>query len=524
MIAALSYGIASIGTGLSAAKVLFTNVKVQIPVRLVLMFVGLLAPLLFIIVCARMCIWFIFDHPLESNRNSYGALQLVELIAWIYFYVELCLSDLLNSAIHSMFRFRIRKSFYNKGADVKLNDLPARPIFLCNATLNNLINKKFDRVYHPFTFSQLHIGSEATGYRRTEDIEVNAKLPSRTYTSFANSVSAAIIAVNQGNRDKVSSSWPLRLTLQLFSINLGVYMRFIKHTILHKSLTLVIFIDYGGLAGCLVAKFLCDYLEYDVIKGFKYLLWAIQIIIIFNIFIMASSLIITAIFDSFKFECPTWFPINMPINDIPLFRSLPQVFGFRERTASRSIFLSDGGHFDELGLYAPLQRKCKIILAFDGIGKSLTNLHHILLEAKKRGLIRRVLLDGKEMDNVSNIGGKVYHTKQNSFSFQVEYNNGTIGTIWYGKSSVCGDEKGILKLQIVSDEKFPKASETDHFLNLYQFDAYRRLGKHVGMSVINKIYGKPIQNIERRHNDVNCPNCKSKLSINIEAYDQDLSQ
>ncbi len=486
IIAALSYGVASITTGLSVVKVLFSSIQVRIPVRIVLMVVGILAPLLFIMVAARMCIWYIFEHPIDSTRNTSGALQSVELAAWIYFYIELCFSDLLNSAIHSMFRYRMKKSFFHDGLDKKLHDLPARPVFLCNATLNNFISRPLNRTYHPFLFSQLFMGSDVTGYRRTEDVDGEALLPSRVYTSFAASVSAAVISINQGKDDK-KSSWPLRLTMQLFSINLGVYMRFSKMNIIFRFLRLFLVLDYSMLAAGLVLKFVCDYLQDDVIRGFKYLLWAIQIIMLFNIGSMILSLLGTAVFDNFRFECPRWFPINMPVNDIPLFRSIPQVFGFRERKASRNIFLSDGGHFDELGLYQLLMRRTKKIIVFDSIGKSLTNLHHILLEAKTRNFIKRVEINGQEMDDLANIEQKEYHTKSNCLVFQVGYNDGTTGTVYYGKASITGEEKGMLKLQIVSDTKFPAASQTDHFLNMYNFDAYRRLGKHTALSVLNKL-------------------------------------
>jgi hypothetical protein len=484
--AALSYGVASIGTGLSATKILFTNVNVKIPVRVVLMIIGILAPLLFVLVCARMCVWYMFEHPVDSTRTTLGALQFVELTAWIYFFIELCFSDLLNSAIHSMFRFRIKKSFFCNGADIKLHELPSKPVLLCNATLNNFVTPISSKPYHSFVFSQLYVGSDACGYRSTIDVDKDAILPSRIYTSFATAVSAAMIAINQGNKDR-KSAWPLRLTLQLFSINLGVYMRFNKMNLLHKSVRFFLFADYTGLAICLIIKFICDFLENDVIRGFKYLLWIIQIIIIFNVLTMVASLLITAVFDSFKFKCPTWFPINMPINDIPLFRSLPQVFGFRERKASRSIFLSDGGHFDDLGLWSLLTRKCKKIIVFDSIGKTLSDLHHVLLEAKTKQLITRVMIDGEELDNISNIEGKEYHAKSNCIAIQVEYNDGTVCHMYYGRASISGDEKGMLKLQIASDAKFPTASQTDHFLSMYDFDAYRRLGKHVGLSVLNKL-------------------------------------
>jgi hypothetical protein len=476
--AGLSYAAATIGSAVATAIALYSSVKRFLPIKVILLAVGAITPLIYIGIMAGMCVWYIYDHTIEAETYSSLRLQVVELVAWLYFFIELCFCHLLNSSINDMYRYRLKKMFYKDGQDIELNHLPKRPVLLCNATLNNYVSRKDDRTFHPFTFSQSFIGSNITGFRTSEEMG-KQRFTTNVYTSFAMAVSSAAIAINSGAHDLLYSSVPLRATLLLLSINLGVYTRFLEWTKKHTIMLVLIVADNVTLFSCIIAKFMYDWIYADIAGGFRISLWIVQCLVLANMIVLSASILIPVTLSVFDFKLPAWFPINMPVNDLALFRSLPQVLGLTETEGSRYIFLSGGDHFDNLGIYELLRRKCKTILAFDGdvAVHSLKRLQHTLLAARKDGLIRRITFLGGDLDTQKN---------NNCVPFDVEYNDGSVGRVWFGRAMVNGDEKGILKLHVVADEEVLHVSNKALFLTEYQLDANRRMGKHVGLTVVKR--------------------------------------
>jgi len=152
----------------------------------------------------------------------------------------------------------------------------------------------------------------------------------------------------------------------------------------------------------------------------------------------------------------------------------------RSGTDDRYVNLSDGGHFDNMGLYELVRRRCRFIIVGDG------EEDHLFTCEGLANAIRRCRVDfGVEIDlDVTPITNR---TNQIS---KCHYAIGTInypedpprqpsGRIFYFKSSLTGNEPTDVREYAEKNADFPHQSTTDQFFNESQFESYRRLGLHL---------------------------------------------
>jgi hypothetical protein len=154
-------------------------------------------------------------------------------------------------------------------------------------------------------------------------------------------------------------------------------------------------------------------------------------------------------------------------------------------TAQDFVLLSDGGHFENMGLYELIRRRCRYIVLSDA-----EEDEHFKLEGIG-GAIRKcrddygVVID-LNLDALQPIGDPgVSH---------VHYSLGTIiypgetscGHLVYIKSSVTGDEP----LDVIEFRKrhaeFPHTSTANQFFDESHFESYRALGHHIGSQVFSR--------------------------------------
>jgi hypothetical protein len=142
---------------------------------------------------------------------------------------------------------------------------------------------------------------------------------------------------------------------------------------------------------------------------------------------------------------------------------------------SQSIHLSDGGHFENLGLYELLRRRCKYIIvsdcgadpdvAFDDVGNAL----------------RRAREDfGVEIE----IDLGVLKPNEKRYSVQhlaagdILYPDGDRGILLLFKPTLVGDEPGDVLQYKARNDQFPHESTGEQFYDEKQWESYRRLGLH----------------------------------------------
>jgi hypothetical protein len=154
----------------------------------------------------------------------------------------------------------------------------------------------------------------------------------------------------------------------------------------------------------------------------------------------------------------------------------------RSSTHDKYVCLSDGGHFDNMGLYELVRRKSRLIVLADGeqddkfICEGLANA------------IRRCRIDfGVEITiDVSHITNRSEKTKFSSDHYAIgrilypgDSPRQPSGILLYLKSTLTGDEPTDIREYSLANPEFPHQSTGDQFFNESQFESYRRLGLHI---------------------------------------------
>jgi hypothetical protein len=151
----------------------------------------------------------------------------------------------------------------------------------------------------------------------------------------------------------------------------------------------------------------------------------------------------------------------------------------------RFLYLSDGGHFENLGLYELVRRKCDFIVAIDASADPTHSLEDLA------NALRRCRIDfGVEITLTDD--------EVNAFSLDGEGNCrshvavGMIrypekkkpGRLLYVKASVTGDEPVDVLSYRAQHATFPHETTLDQWFDEPQFETYRRLGQHVASSAL----------------------------------------
>ena len=141
------------------------------------------------------------------------------------------------------------------------------------------------------------------------------------------------------------------------------------------------------------------------------------------------------------------------------------------------VCLSDGGHFDNMGLYELIRRRCTYIILGDGEQDQ---------EVACEGLanaIRRCRIDfGVEivLNNFQDITKLAEQSKKRHIiKGEITYPGTKIkGVLIYIKATLTGDEPIDIREYALANPDFPQQSTSDQFFDEAQFESYRKLGYH----------------------------------------------
>ncbi|MGH9629103.1 MAG: patatin-like phospholipase family protein, partial [Bryobacteraceae bacterium] len=158
------------------------------------------------------------------------------------------------------------------------------------------------------------------------------------------------------------------------------------------------------------------------------------------------------------------------------------------------IYLSDGGHFENLGLYEAVLRRCSYIVvsdascdpdfAYDDLGNA----------------VRKIKIDlGISIDFTALSGGKGMpmsptqkptpdHNGRHCAIAFIRYSaidgpGAPDGLLVYLKPSLSGDEPTDVRQYAAANHTFPHQTTADQFFEEAQFESYRRLGFHIIESI-----------------------------------------
>jgi hypothetical protein len=155
------------------------------------------------------------------------------------------------------------------------------------------------------------------------------------------------------------------------------------------------------------------------------------------------------------------------------------------------IYLSDGGHIENLGIYQLLKRGCRLIVAVDAEADPAISCASLLkLERYARiDLGVRIIVPWEEIreryhetsDAISPRTPKEAerHPGPHCAIGRIVYEDGSYSVLLYFKSSLSGDEKDYVLDYKKRNSDFPHETTSDQFFTEEQFEVYRSLGYHV---------------------------------------------
>jgi hypothetical protein len=152
------------------------------------------------------------------------------------------------------------------------------------------------------------------------------------------------------------------------------------------------------------------------------------------------------------------------------------------------IHLSDGGHFENLGAYELIRRRCRYIVISDAgadPGFAFEDLANLIRKCRVDFGIRIEIDTGPihrhSPDNLSR-----WHCAVGKIHYEDVDGGSEPGLLVYVKASLNGDESPDLQEYARRDRSFPHQTTADQFFDETQFESYRALGLHVALTVFSE--------------------------------------
>jgi hypothetical protein len=157
---------------------------------------------------------------------------------------------------------------------------------------------------------------------------------------------------------------------------------------------------------------------------------------------------------------------------------------------SKWIYLSDGGHFENLGLYEMVRRRCRTIVVSDAGCDP-----HCTFEDLGNA-VRKIFIDFGVSINFDKLEIKA---RQNPPVPGIRFAIGSItypgskepGWLLYLKPTYMGIERADIRSYASGSSSFPHESTTDQWFNESQLEAYRALGASIMEYVLSEGAGVP---------------------------------
>jgi hypothetical protein len=173
-----------------------------------------------------------------------------------------------------------------------------------------------------------------------------------------------------------------------------------------------------------------------------------------------------------------------------------EAFG-RTTDDRRYVYLSDGGHFENLGLYEMVRRRCRYIVISDATCESGATFSFWDLGDSIRKIsidlgisIRFLNLDRlkKHSDDARN-GGHVYHAIG-----VIDYHDVDAGCengyILYIKAAYHGSENAAVRAYAAANPDFPHQGTSNQWFSESQFESYRALGFEITERILDEALGE----------------------------------
>ncbi|HEU4372640.1 MAG TPA: hypothetical protein VFS02_04075 [Telluria sp.] len=172
---------------------------------------------------------------------------------------------------------------------------------------------------------------------------------------------------------------------------------------------------------------------------------------------------------------------------IGLWYLLKELFGLTDAKAN-FVYLSDGGHFENLGIYELVRRRCRLIVVVDAGADGQFDFEDLGNAIRKCGTDLNVEIEIEV--------GRIDLLKQSEFSRShcvtgaIRYDKvdrgGKVGTLLYIKPSLLGTEYADVLNYRKTNKTFPHQPTADQWFDETQFETYRSLGYNIGRIALQK--------------------------------------
>ena len=175
------------------------------------------------------------------------------------------------------------------------------------------------------------------------------------------------------------------------------------------------------------------------------------------------------------------------------------------------VYLSDGGHFENLGLYEMVRRRCRYIvisdagcdpdIAFEDLGNAVRKIRidlgveikffglDAIRERRRQPTDRKCCAPGGAPKDTTNdpywsVGCITYP------EIDPATGENYCGHILYLKPGLRGDEPADVKSYAAASPAFPHEGTGDQWFSESQFESYRALGDHIMSAAITTLRGQ----------------------------------
>ena len=149
------------------------------------------------------------------------------------------------------------------------------------------------------------------------------------------------------------------------------------------------------------------------------------------------------------------------------------------------VHLSDGGHFENLGVYELIRRRCRFIVVVDAGTDRVAASDNM---GAMLGLVRtdfgvRIDLDTNALQMQEPKQHSAWHCCVGQIRYDEVDQQAVPGLLVYIQATLTGDEPADLLQYSSRHSAFPRQSTLNQFFDEMQFEAYRLLGHHSALQV-----------------------------------------
>lgn len=181
-----------------------------------------------------------------------------------------------------------------------------------------------------------------------------------------------------------------------------------------------------------------------------------------------------------------------PVFDPRSFLLFKEMFGFITEK-SPTVFLTDGGHIENLGVYSLLKRRCKVIIAIDTEADREMSFNSFLeleryaridlgvtIELPWQAIRDCSLAVNAAFDKSDDDGSAIPSLPgPHCAAGEIQYGPDDNGILIYVKASLSGDENDYVLDYKRRYRDFPHETTGDQFFSEEQLEVYRALGFHI---------------------------------------------